>query len=690
MAKTPVLGGIEVASTNAQIASPESVGQGDLLANIANLGDVVEDTAVLGATEGLRNKMSLATDAAVAATTDPAQEELGVVMAREDDQRLLDRIKRLQAGAATAGGSAKARLELELRTLTSELGNKYPGLRAEASAGALDFRRTDPEYAALALQDAASTTFQKAQADELAFIKDRAYGSVAGGTGLGMSVGDYVFGSPEFVEQFNYLDSLQANRNANNIMNESLNAQENMDARSIASTVSAQIKGQKSTVSMEIRESRAIIREVANAALDPTQPGATEMLVAWENGGKDEVLANIGNLMFTIEDYMGEFPTEQRDTTAFANVLSEKNEVMGALTMLQTAIVTEDFNLVKSWETYEAIREVEFQTEHPGLADVGRIMKNNKELMDILQDDFAQQGKIFINELSNSTRQGLTDVLSQIGAVAYTHKLPPNATEDEINEHTRAVRLQNPNIYGNGHVNSKGVQVNSTTLVQKAFDPSFLNMVSETGVSPQIAMERFVATGSATEAFLMSGKQPADAYEDHTDFLADPGILIAAAESNKSDQPNAVLTASNHYFSMLVKDMTRRNASYKAGNDLDIGNGVPLSSVYLVDETDIENGNIRIIVDPEKVAIAVPKDTTKTFTGALGLGGDLRPQKRAESIGRAEASRLSAALSKDLKKFANLTALRDGSLVADYEKAWFEGDFDEYFNLPQQDIGVLD
>lgn len=681
MAENPILGNVQVAGSSPQIGDVDSVGQQDVLANIAAIGAGVTKAAKTGATEGLRDKLTKATDAALAASTTPADEELTGVGPTTQDQFLIDKIARLQQGIGQASGSAKATLELEIRRATAALGDRFPGLRDEALTSANNFLRTDPEFAALELAEAQSTTFKAQQAKALQEIKDQAYGPVANGVGLGMSRTLTQFGSPEFVAEFNYRSNLQDAANRNNIVSESLNAQEALDVRGHAAKFQTQLQGQQSVVSDLIRTTRATVRDVANAARDVTQPGAAETLNRWENGGLDEHLAQVANNIMTIESWFGDIPIEMADTSEYQASLVLKNEVVGSLNALSQAMITGDFTAVKAWETYEAIREVQFQTEHPGVADVGRIMENNKVLFDVLGDDFAAQGDIFMNDLSGFTRQSLEDVLGQMGALTMHHKLPPYASDGAVGDHYRAIRKQNPNIYNNGQVTTRGVQTNSSTYAQRVISPPMLTLMGSTGVAPAVATQQFGSVGSAVEDFLTSGKQPSDGYQPFLRQLEDVSILAGAASARESLQPNTVGFYGDQMASVMFKDVGRRNNNYARLNSINVGQGVPANTVIVVDRSDLADGTVRFIADPTIVDTLIDPAKSKTFTGALGIGGNLLPRRRAQGIAQNTAVELTATVNAELAQMAHLTALREGSDTPDYERAWLEGGFDDIWKL---------
>lgn len=680
MAENPILGSIAVASNTGPIADPGSVGQADVLGGIAAIGAGITQAAKTGATEGLRTELTQATDAALAASPAADEELLTGVGPNKQDQFLIDKIARLQQGVGSARGSNKAALELEIRRATAALGDRFPGLRDEALQAANNFIRTDPEFAALELADAASTTFQASQAKELQDLKDLAYGSVAGGIGLGMSRTKTEFGSPEFVAQFNYLHNLQTGTNRNNIISEALNAQEALDVRGHSSKFQKQVQGQQSVVSDLIRTTRASVREAANAARDITQPGAKETLNRWVNGGKDEHLSQVANNIMTIESWFADIPIEMADTSEYQAALGLKNEVIGSLNALSKAMITGDFNTVSAWETYETMREVEFQTNNPAIANVGRIMENNRVLFELVGADFAAQGDIFMNNLSGFTRQSLEGILGQMGALTLTHKLPPYASAGQIANHQRAIRTQNPNIYNNGQVDTRGTQTNASTFAQRMFSKPMLKLMGSTGMAPEVSQQAFAAVGSAVEDYILAGEQPIDGNQPMLAQLEDKGILAGAASARNSSQPNSVLLYANNMGTVMHNDLPRRDDNYRKLQTVNIGQGVPANSVIVVDRSALKQGKVTFIVDPTRVETLVSTESQRLITGNLGIGG-LQPRVAAQGRAQKTTTELNDTVNRELAQMAHLTALREGSDTPDYERAWLEGGFATFFGV---------
>lgn len=672
------LGSVQ-AEGDVRVPSPDNI---DILGPLVRAGEDAVEQIKEGRLEKLDQDFDTLADDAV---TDAMQQRNDIVIegpestGNEQADALLGNIRTLQAGVDQATGSSRARLEMQLRKKAEELSKQFPSQRAAIATELARFERVDPEFQALHALDVRNAAFSKQQGIELGEIRDNAYGSIDSG-GLGMDAGLMKFGTKEFAVEYTYRSNLQQKRNENQLVNETLQSNEDMSSRDRAASFQTWATGEGNVVEGMISSARASTDVVAAALRDITAPGASETLAAWNNGGKQATVQELQSAVFAIEDEFAKFPVNMQHTDSFKGAENLKKSQVSALNALIAGVTNDDPTVMQAYQAYETQMRIGFVRENPDFSRTARIMTDIAPVLDLVDADFGAQGDLLRNEIAGFLNQGLGPVLGRTFGFTQLDDLPPNASQAELQAHLRGIRTNNPNIYGNGQSDVRGTQTMAVTDSALRMDPSYLRMATENAVTPDIATKQMGTAASQTDQLILSGTVPPDAMQFHLEGWANEGIVDMARIARGSAQPGTGQLAADKMEELASDYEPVRRNRYEQLKFNVVTPGVTTQNVVFADQGKLDKGEVVFRVDEDRVRalINTPEFTQRT-TGRFIPGVTEGDIQKALAEARLQAAELTRQVTLDLRWKAHVEAVQNGLDKPDYTAQWESGRFDQHF-----------
>jgi hypothetical protein len=689
---TKDLGSIQVEDANRVPETPRVDILGGLLKGAAEVVKGVGTQQVIKKGEEFGEITDEAlSDALAPAPAEPAENQTFQISEDPEANRLMENIRGLEAKVNQTSGSTRANVQLRLRQSMEDLRRKWPALAPQLSAELRRFEANDPEFAALGVLEAENASFNKMAAAELQSIKDFAYKPIQAG-GLGMVPQRQKFGSKEFAEAYSHKARVLEARNENTNYLLALQSQDDVSARDNAAAFESWVSGETAGIKLEIEGALAQSAEAAIAAIDPTAPHAAEKVLLWNTpgGGKDQALSEIDNAMRALTTmFEDQFPINQRGTEAFAAAKARFDAEMGALSNYRKGVDTNDVTLMQGMESWYTFQNVKFERAEPEIAEQGRMWGRVTGLIGAMNGNFGAKDKLIRNDFSEYIDTSLQGFLGRSSSFAQIDGLRSGASQREILNHTRSVRAQNPNRYGSGQLSPAAIQTGANMDLRLGTDPGLLDLATkgDAAMSPTVAAEQFIARASYLDDFKLSGDMPPDALRDTVILLGDEGLVEQANIARRGAYPSAPLAAAD-VAAELVRDYEpQRRARYDGFKATDLGGGVTVADVILVDTGEVKNGKVRFELDQEQLSSMLEQtvpESTQAALDVLDFGGGrtvqaARTRVAAQNKALEVVAALNKAVNEDLKALATVETLRRGEESIDYERSWNESQFNKDF-----------
>jgi hypothetical protein len=686
------LGSIQVEDGRITPDAPQVDVLGGILSGVAEVVEGVGTQQVLKKGEEFGEITDEAlSDALSPAPAEPAETQTFQVSEDAEANKLMETIRGLETKVNQTSGSTRANVQLRLRQSMEDLRRKWPALAPQLSAELRRFEANDPEFAALGVLEIENASFNKMAAKELQDIKDFAYKPIQAG-GLGMVPQRQKFGSKEFAEAYSHKSRVLEARNENTNYLLALQSQDDVSARDNALAFESWVSGETAGIRLEIADALDQSREAAKAAANPTSPQAAEKLILWNTpgGGKDQALSDIDNTMLSLTTmFENQFPINQRGTEAFAAAKARFDSEMGALSSYREGVDTGDLTLMQSYETWDTYQNIKFERAQPTIVEQGRVLERVVPLLEAMQGNFGAKDKLIRNDISEYINTSLQGYLGRSSGFAQIDGLPAGSSQREILNHTRSVRGQNPNRYGSAQLSASGTQTGANMDLRLGTDPGLLNLATkgDNAMSPTVAAEQYIARASYLDDLRLSGEVPPDALRDTVVLMGADGLVEQANIARQGAYPDAPLAAADVAADLVRDYEPQRRAQYNRFKTTDLGGGVTVADVILVDTDEVKNGKVRFELDQERLIkmldVTVP-ESTQASLDVLDLGGGRVVQAaRARVAAKNKALEVVAAMNKavneDLRALATVETLRRGEEEIDFERSWNESQFNRDF-----------
>ena len=686
MARSPELGSIEVAGPVGPAASQTN----DLLGQMgAEAGQLIAD--------GVNRKRINDADKAFNAISEDALNSQSPVGAEEElvgpptsrgspEVEMLGNIRTLQAGVNQASGSRKAALELELRRKVEELGNKNPKLRAAYAQELGRFMRVDPEVQAIEMLDAGDANYSAAQAKQLSDLQSRAYGSIASG-GLGMDPGE-TFGDAAFVKEYLYLNSKRAYANQNQLTLEAIQSGEALDARSSAELFQTVVTGTANIVKSGIEGAMDMTSRLGVALKDPTAPGAAESIAEWNNFGRKAVLQDLNRAVYGIEEAFSSIPITQAHTQAYTAAKALRDDNVKALNALIVGVTNDIASVPDAYKAYQVMQQINFERKNPEFVEEARIITEYVPIIDLIDDGFGGEGKIFRNNLAVWMNQDLSGVIGRAEGFTRLGDLPPNPTPQQIQAHLRSIRMDADNPYDTGNNSSKAVRTYDSTDISLKSRDSFLRMATEGAIAPPKAAVMVTSLAGNLDHLLLPGEVEPDAMEQAISDIANPSWIDMARIAAQSNQPASVILLGDKMQQLVYEYSDVRLEGYDEQRLKPVTDGISVAQAVYVDDSDIDKGNVRFMVNTDMIRSQISNDPSRQAQFAADTFGSSRDLAIANAIEAAQvaADRLTIRVNNDLKAMAHASALSQGIINnISYRATWNSTDLKGVFGALPSD-----
>jgi hypothetical protein len=663
-----------IATQGEAVQNPNDI---DVLGGLARGAEAVIGMVKDGVINKEVEKLNEITDAAVdnevlASTPDV----LTVDPDASDADVLTNRITQLRAGIAQRSGSSKLRLQMELRAELEKSGQKFPGLRAELGTELGRFESTDPAFLLIGALDAAGTAASQDAQDELDLIRDTAYSSVSSG-GLGMIPNAKApFGSPAFSQEYAFQAALVSARNQNLVFTNAMSSQDNVDSRTSAANWDSYIEGGAAGVYAEIGEAREEWSRVALAMQDSTVPGALQTIALWEQGGQQATMDEIADAEANMQIKFGNlFPVNQVGTPDYEKAKTKLDLQMAAFGILKEGVANSDANLIRTYETFEAMKSYQWELDNPVVSDQIRVIKEITPILDAIDDTFSARGDLVRNRIGEFLDTSLPGLLSRTIGMTNLDALSPDATAQDVRDHFQSGRAGNPSRYGNGQTSPRGTQGNASADASLRFSPEFLGQHEI--MTPTVASSVIGAAVVNAMDILETGAAPVDAARAMYAEWGQDGVTEVLAKA-MLDRPAVVQAAGDELEKVARVAENQRRNEYRALKGRQARPGIFAETLlnFTVDE---KTGDVLFMVDDDAINhlglvtelqnkdVALPEFSTS-------------PNPKTEQIiareaAKAVARELTLLVSTDLKAARNIEAAQNGGVAGTFTDIWNNGGF---------------
>lgn len=684
-------------------------GIGKSLADLGAIVNAKKTRDILGEFRDAEQKVvadSLASDQTNVEVGDEALDPTG----NAEVDRFQNRVTKLRAAIEQGDTSQRSLAELNLKRELSKFQARFPGLQTELAGEFGQFARTSPGLDELGLRDVRDAEFSVLAAKDLARLEDYAYKSVGNG-GLGISPG-LSSATSAFAAKFIYKDAIQNGVQTEAMYGLVLDSNTKADGRTVAENWKASLKGLTTPIYTNLELGLELASETAellrkgltgatsaqineyNQIHGPNLRRATEALILdlrarWE----DKVSPRISDV-----DEIKSSKTELDDAIAhFERLLASIQE--GAPP-----------DLLKAWELERSMRTSALRDRSKPLdraLDLTEAFRGAEGLIE-------QIGPKDITQLSGAGEvvglglEDLTKIIYEDGP----QEAPPDRPDgvmssEEIAKQSRRNRSINPN-ENNCPDTNDGPQMECT--VDALFKQNQLLGAVNKFESPGSKATVVNGLSSQFDRIFELGIVHDEQMEQVQGTLLNPNWEeIARNPTNDLQLQQSVKNAGEQAFKVWDSyqggEQSRQDNFMRplAQTRIDGGHNFgdfPASAVLEVDITNINNGSVKVIINPEQLDIVLTEQAElargPTITGALGLGTKRNPKVDRRNIREQldeVALEYGAMLTQNMAtnaqiQYARRIEQREPNADVDYIRAYFDNDYELILPTPGTQIAV--
>ena len=651
--------------------APETV---DLLAGIPEIGQAIKQGISKKVIDNTRQEMeeaveNVASEAAAEVTQAQEVPQAGQDLTGDPQvDAVRGEINRLRAIVGATSGSAQARAELELRRVVTEAGSKFRGLRTELAQEMRLFEATDPEYQTLAMLDTERDLLNKEAQAELEEIRDFAYSRAP--DGLGLSPGLHTFGSKEFSAHVAYKGALIEEAQTRMLVLQDVNTQSQIDAESKAQNAINFFKGPGAPYRQAIELASADMWAAAEAARNVGSPGASEQLLAWEQGGKQQVVAELQAVRADAVAQMGQLfssrelavsETAKQAQATLEAELEALDQVLDALTGDST-----DWSVVKAYEAYNTSKQAQFDARFPETANARLLLKNLVPFIEASDGAFGNMDAIPKNALANYSINTMNTIGGFLGV---THLMSGGGQIGLVGEQSPSQLLATMDgvLMDNNQYLTQGQTGNLASQTQGNLWANIQSgALQGQEVSPVMANQLILAHGTAFKA-VANGPVYADISRDTLLTLRGPEVLTRARQAAELGNPMAGVALGLAAREIDLQYQPIRDSEWRTALNSPVG-GVQAQDVLVVDVDALEQGKVQFVVNDEAIARVATVEDPLSGVGAQTL--------RSQALD--QAHKMTKQFTEDLEYLANMDALQLGSNTPDYVMSYKRHGFEQY------------
>lgn len=683
MAETDDLGVIQ-ASRTPDTADPSQV---DILGGVLEAAQTGVDQFKAGVLRQARKDMDAAMDEEVQAAAGVPEDSTftaapGNIMG--DAAALSNNIRSLEARVKATSGSSRLRAEQRLRAEVDKFARKYPGLRDELAGELGNFQRIDPEYAMLANIDARNEIINKEAAQELAEIRDHAYGSVGSG-GLGLQPGLHPFGSPEFTLFYAKNAQIVNDSNQKELALENSKLDTDVTVRGKADTFTNWLTGASAPLRQSVQVALDTQQDVQVALLDPTKAGNRERIAQWEAGGKATAIANVESARLRLlDEFNSSFTVTEQSSPEFAQARAIFEQELSAIDRYLTGLRENDGSIVNAYKAWDTYKRMEIEAADPQAANLNRVFNDWAKIIEATGGSFDGADKLLKNDVAHWTLNSLGSVADYLGvelAYAGGGELDRLGSAS-IRDGWRSRSISEPDTLNSGQNSRQAKQTGAYQVLKLGQEIAS----SGADIGPNAALQATSARGRALSDIAMYGPTNVDPKlaKEAMWVIGDPNVFAQAVKSREIN-PEMAIAMGEQAREVAAAWEDNRIASYQEqvakqlpGSAL-FGAGFTVADVVDIDldKSAVENGRVRFVVNPARLERLI----ADSFPASKGQGAGAA-QARME-INKTVAS-LNATVGQDLRGLAHADALAQGLDAPDYLTTWKTGRFEEYFGALEE------
>ena len=673
------LGSIQYEDSRQRTSVRDQNDQRDVLEGIRNVGEAAIEAKTQDILGEFREELDETTREAVDQTEQPLVAPKTPSTGDPEADAAIARIATLQAQVNASSGNTQRRVEMELRKKTEELRRKFPGLQKNIDAEFSTFKSTDADFAQLALSDAANTSFSAQAAAELKLISDEAYGNGAGQ--LGMDPLKFRLGTPEFVQEYAYQQSILKATQDNVRLTAAIHAQRANSATELPGRWAPIMQGRSSAIQATLQNASRSFAEVSRALADPTAPGNSEKIAHWQLVGSKQAMLEVEAIEFGLALQLSEIPIELRDSVEYQAIESDVQGLLAQTGKFKEAIVTGDPALSAVYEAQTVARTMNWEASNPRLVAINTALDASKNALEFALK--AELGTKAQREASNiaGTITEAASLPSVFGYAVHASGIldvPPNASSEERGHARGEFKGFNPGRNGADQT-PRGYRKAANTRVNALLGPN-MGAALDLGVSPRTAADHLGSIASDFDDMRSFGTPEQDLWDQQMKNLAGDNILKYQKAALQSIQPTIGEDVGEAADALWDSRENERLDGYVITLGESIGLGVPLASVMSISKDRLaKEGRVTFKIDEIKLREMISSTPSISGSVASTIGGNVREQTKAVSRAQKLANELSGRVSTHIRAKAHIQALKQGAETGDYSLAYETGGYAGFF-----------
>jgi len=684
-------------------------GIGKSLADLGAIVNAKKTRDILGEFRDAEQKVvadSLASDQTNVEVGDEALNPTG----NAEVDRFQNRVTKLRAAIEQGNTSQRSLAELNLKRELSKFQARFPGLQTELAGEFGQFARTSPGLDELGLRDVRDGEFSILAAKDLARLEDYAYKSVGNG-GLGISPG-LNSATSAFAAQFIYKDQIQNGVQTEAMYGLVLDSNTKADGITVAENWQSSLQGLTTPIYVNLERGLELASEVAELSRKGLTGETSEQINEYNQIHKPNLIREVqGRILELRTRWENVVSPRIADVDQVKASKAQLDDTIGHFERLLTAIGDDGSpDLLKAWELERSMRT-------SALRDRSKPLDRALDLVEAFrgaENLIEQIGPKDITQLSAAGEvvglglEDLTKIIYEDGPQEAVADRPDGVlSSQEIEKQSRRNRSLNPN-ENNCPDTGDGPQMECT--VDALFKQN--NLLGAVNEFESPGSKATVVNGLASqfdriyELGIVHDEQMEQVQgtlmnENWEEIARNPtnDLQLQQSVKNAGEQAFKVWDSYQGGEQSRQENFMRPLAQSRVEGGHNFGD-FPANAVLEVDITDINNGSVKVVINPEKLDAVLTEQAGEgqgpRFTGALGIGNRRDPKIDRRNIREqldAVALEYGAMLTENMAtnaqiQFARRIEQREPNANVDYIRAYFDNDYELILPTPGTQIAL--
>lgn len=686
-----------------------SSGIGKSLADLGAMVNAKKTRDILGEFRDIEQKVvadSLAADPTEPQEGDPTLNPTG----NAEVDRFQNRVTKLRAAIEQGNTSQRSLAELNLKRELSKFQARFPGLRNELAGEFGQFARTSPGLDELGLRDVRDGEFSILAAKDLARLEDYAYKSVGNG-GLGISPG-LSSATTAFAAKFIYKDAIQNGVQTEAMYGLVLDSNTKADGITVAQNWKASLQGLTTPIYENLHKGLELASETAELLRKGLTGVTSEQVNEWNVIHKPNLIRDTQALILQLQARWENVVSPRiADVDEIKASKAQLDGTISHFERLLTAIGDDGSpDLLKAWELERSMRTAALRDRSKPLdrsLDLVEAFRGAGPLIEIIgpRDIIIKSGA---GEVVGAGLEDLTKILYEDGPQEAEPDRPDGVmSAEETAKQSRRNRSINPN-ENNCPDTGDGPQMECT--VDALFKQNQLLGAVNAFESPSSKATVVNGLASQFDRIWELGIVHDEQMEQVQGTLLDPNWEeIARNPTNDLQLQQSVKNAGEQAFKVWDSyqggEQSRQENFMRPLVQTRIEGGhnfgdFPANAVLEVDVTDINNGSVKVVINPEKLDKVLNEQSGNargpTFTGALGIGARRDPKvdrrrirEQLDAIALEYGAMLTTNMATNAQiQFARRIEQREPNADVDYIRAYFNNDYELILPTPGTQIAL--